>query len=816
MFRFLAIFLTICVVIVLAAPLAYRFVNPAQRTERLLEQGREQADEGAWIEARIRFEEVLSKDPENLEARLGLARALREGGLFEASAAHLLRIIGANPDMPGARIEFGEMLFMAGQFAESRKHLEAARTTGEESARLDALEAALALRDGRVEDARELAEAALDADPSLSSAYATLTAIELKSDDRQAGLAMLDRARDAGAEDLSLGLMRLGLYEQLGREDEIGPELDALADRYPQTPDLRLALARWALERNTGDTERAQQIFQDLLQRNAGDQAMLSELAGEMTDLFGADSARGVFERAARAGDLEGAFENQIAVLETAGGDRDGAIARLEREIEAETRAETRNASRLLLARLLDPADDLDRRRALAEEVLETDAQNPSANLLRADVYLRQNDYENAITHLRAALSVRPDAPEILLELARVHVLAGSPELARDRLSKAVQVSGHDPDLALRYAALLERRQGAEAAIGPISIALESHPETLSLLVRRAQLALALGDLKTARIMRDRLSDLEEKPDQVTVALDTAIAAQAGGAERVVETLRGNLEETGSDATRLSLASAYLRADRAAEALDLLDSALEDRPDWREARLLRADARFATQDYEGADADLSAVADDRPDDAETQANLARLRLGMEDTEGADRTIEAGLAASPEDFELQLLQAYRLKSLGRREEALDRFDQLVQQAPEDPRVTSQFGLLLTSDDANAAQIARAERVTAPLNATADPDLKAIRGWILHRGGRNDQAIDLLRDAVSERPEDVRIQAWLGLAEVDGGEIESGQATLSNALDLMALQEDDAKDPALEARAQQTLSALEEGTPSTQSN
>ena len=120
----------------------------AAGSQQLMQDGQSQAEDGDWVAARLRFEQILMKDPENLDARLGLARALRDGELYEPAATHLLYIIDRAPDMKAARIEFSEMLYLAGQLDESRKHLtRAAVTDGPLLPRANALTAAHAAAD---------------------------------------------------------------------------------------------------------------------------------------------------------------------------------------------------------------------------------------------------------------------------------------------------------------------------------------------------------------------------------------------------------------------------------------------------------------------------------------------------------------------------------------------------------------------------------------------------------------------------------------------------------------------------------------------
>ena len=108
-----------------------------------------------------------------------------------------------------------------------------------------------------------------------------------------------------------------------------------------------------------------------------------------------------------------------------------------------------------------------------------------------------------------------------------------------------------------------------------------------------------------------------------------AISAQSGGIDATLTALQGDWSTGRNDDKLLPLGAAYLRAGKTDDALALLDDLLGDRPDWTDARLMRADARLAAQDFDGAEADLAAAADLSPDRAEIHADLARLRLSLD-------------------------------------------------------------------------------------------------------------------------------------------------------------------------------------------
>ncbi|MGH9464533.1 MAG: tetratricopeptide repeat protein [Thermoanaerobaculia bacterium] len=108
--------------------------------------------------------------------------------------------------------------------------------------------------------------------------------------------------------------------------------------------------------------------------------------------------------------------------------------------------------------------------RAHAEELLgrleAVNETNPYFYLYRGAVALGEGDLERALDYMRQALRIDTEEPEVHVGLAKVFLAMGDLERARHHIDRALKLDAtHDE--ARRYAALIERRSGPEAALEP-------------------------------------------------------------------------------------------------------------------------------------------------------------------------------------------------------------------------------------------------------------------------------------------------------------------------------------------------------------
>ncbi|MFV0244042.1 MAG: tetratricopeptide repeat protein [Qingshengfaniella sp.] len=750
-------FISILFIIVAgAAVIGWNAMEPADRRARdLYEDGLQRQAAGDLDKAALQFRDAARLDARFIEPRFAQALLLRQRSEFEAAAAKLIELLEIAPNYAPAHLEYAELLYIGGLQDRARIELDKAMTELHDTPRVLALGSALALSDGNVQDAATQARQAINAAPDLPGPYATLSAIALQDGRTRDALKILEDAHQAGAEDLSLAILRLALLRDLGNEHDIGVELERLTHRFSNQPRFAFALVDWYLQQDPPDTVQATATLRQLIMPNANNARLMADIVDSLIAVTGASGAKETLQDLAKTAETPHLFAREIAALEFAIGDETQAIERLSAAITAAPDTPSKTAARLLLARLLDPLDDAIARKEITNQILSEDPGNLPASMLRADTYLAEGETRLAIIDLRSALSTDPESLEIITRLATAHYLEGSTALALDRLSKASSLSGDAPDQALALAHLLTSLHNPTAAADALDRALRKTDDDPRLIALRARIALEAGDLPIADRMAQYLAKLPEQTDRAA-EIRAAVLAQRGQTDAALSLLEQSWQAEPSPHNLRALGAGYLRLGRSDDALALAKTAGATNPDWPEPWLLAADAQLDMNDLDAVDATLTTVIVQWPATPEHAAALVRLRLSRGQIDDATTTLGTALERAPDDPQLLTLAGAAAEMRGDPETAIGHYDAAHKQAPWDRTITQALTTMLLDYRDDRDSHTRALAVAGPFEKSATPSEVGTYGWALFRTGDATGARSYLQSAAEQLPTDPTAQ------------------------------------------------------------
>ncbi len=157
--------------------------------------------------------------------------------------------------------------------------------------------------------------------------------------------------------------------------------------------------------------------------------------------------------------------------------------------------------------------------------------------------------------------------------------------------------------------------------------------------IRADQLPLAAEQIKVMS---------EAQPDNVAITVQLAeVAYMMEDYNMMADACEKAIAREACDAR---IFFAYARAHKGlgheAEAIDMLDKAIEQRPDMADARLLRGEMLLAKGDTEGAGADAEALMEQAPDSEEVLLLAARIAHATHDDDKAIKTYGKVIDVNP--------------------------------------------------------------------------------------------------------------------------------------------------------------------------
>lgn len=372
------------------------------------------------------------------------------------------------------------------------------------------------------------------------------------------------------------------------------------------------------------------------------------------------------------------------------------------------------------------------------------------------EAWLMAKQLPKAMAATRKALALQPDL--LTANLLAADMIGQQPDaeaLVKQRMSRA----DAPPLLRLTYARRLASSQRYEEAATQLDELVKVQPEQTGHWILLAAVRLELRQTDAA----------EAALKQVLARTEPAAATPAQPAQSAPNSNAGN---TGSTAT----VSGDLNIDKDREQAYLLLAQLDDLRGKR-AEALRwlelADprhekmavqsqrARLLAQQGKVADARalLRGLPESEPRDAITKAQAeVQLLRDLGQLPEAYKVLEQASARHPDDHELQYDLAMLAEKLKRFQDMERLLRRVIELAPDNPNAYNALGYSLADRKVQLDE-ARALVEKAAALKPADPFITDSLGWVAFRQGRLDDAVKLLREAYTARP-DTEIGAHLG--------------------------------------------------------
>ncbi|HUG99750.1 MAG TPA: XrtA/PEP-CTERM system TPR-repeat protein PrsT [Gammaproteobacteria bacterium] len=401
-------------------------------------------------------------------------------------------------------------------------------------------------------------------------------------------------------------------------------------------------------------------------------------------------------------------------------------------------------AAEFNLGRIAAAAGRIDEAETRFRAVLAAEPDNPAAKTALAQVAWSTGRRAEAIRQLEA-LNESPGAalpPRLLL--ARYLQAEGERDRAIEVARKAAQDYPENADAANALGRMLyDAGQHAEA-LSAFRRAIELVPGNPQLLLSSARARAALGEIDEAR---------NELRNALAVDPDFTPARQA---LVDIERRTGRLEAAAEGI-------AYLKRNAAAN-----DPSVA---------LLEGELLLARREYEAAiPAFETAIAGDIGGRAVVGLFQAQERAGRPE---AVRTLEESLEENPDDVLVRVLAADHYLTTGNHAAAIAHYETIQRRLPDNPVMLNNLAWLYARTGDSRA-LATAERALE--FAPDSPQVMDTLGWILHEQGDNARAIELIREARELAPDmpEIRYHHAVLLAETGDrdGAIREARALLGD--------------------------------------
>ena len=739
-----------------------------ERAEAHYQSGLELLQAGDVDRALVEFRNVFQLDGQHREARRHYADAVYERGNLRAAYGQYRRLVEQYPDSVAGQRAMAELALRFNDWDAARRHGAAAAALAPDDPLVRAVNATVAYRDALSgeqdadarRDAVTKAQALVEEDPDLMIARRVVIDDLVREQDWAAALTAIDAALAREPDDRQLYTIRLGVLNQLGETREIRAQLEDMIERFPDDPNMPNILVRWYLSQ--GDVDAAQAFLKTRADENPADTGAITTYIRFLTDIRDLETALAELERIL---DEDPPGAERLTALR-AGlrfdlGDREAAITEMEELIDGMEPSDARRSIMVMLARMLNTTGNNVGARALVEQVLEADGQQPDALKMRAGWLIDDDRIDEAINTLRSALGEAPEDAEAMTLLARAHERAGNRDLMADMLSRAVEASGNAPEETLRYARHLISQDDLGSAESLLVNALRLASGNVGLLGALGEVYVTQQDWPRLTQVIEALRDQDgDRAERIANELN---ARQLAAQDREDELL-SFLDTLAGDGARGLGAAATIVRSRLAEgdvegARQYARETLESNPDDLNARFLMASVEAVTGQIEAAETAFRDLTEEAPQDQRFWLALYNIKAAQRDEAAARQVLRDGIAAVPDDLRLNWVLAGLLERDGDIEGAIEIYERLYAANGDNLIIANNLASLLATGREDADDLERAHQIARRLRGRDVPAFQDTYGWIAFRRGDLEVAVTALESAAQGLPTEPSVQYHL---------------------------------------------------------
>jgi putative PEP-CTERM system TPR-repeat lipoprotein len=415
--------------------------------------------------------------------------------------------------------------------------------------------------------------------------------------------------------------------------------------------------------------------------------------------------------------------------------------------------------------------------RALARRYLsrsiELDPKNVVALMDLAQLEGRENRLDAADARLKEVLNVDPKFQAAFLQLAGLADLRGNRALARQWLERAIaaDAAAVQPRLHLAQLALAEGDTQRGRAL---------FEQALSVATDRGEALNAVGE---ALMRSGRLDEAQARFQEASTAGNRAADINIARAQISL----GNLDDArrtlrSPEVTEFAPALVNVMLVQIDARQGRIDDALKRVAELHKSGLpapavleLRGDVEMQARRFAAAVQSYMGASAERPSRA-LVLKTYRARAGAK-IPNPEAVLTDWLQASPEDRAVRLILAERYQQDGRRRDSIAQYEKVAGAGPRDPIVLNNLAWLYFEDkDPRAVPTAQEAYKLAPQIA----QIADTYGWLLVEQGKATEALEILRTAARDAPEDSAIRYHLAVAYARSGNKERAVEMLTTLL------------------------------------
>ena len=741
--------------------------------------------------ALVELRNVLSLDEFHVEGRRLYAETVRERGNFSDAYANFLRLAEQDPNDLDAKLALAEMAIEVQNWDEAARHAEGLLNASDRPPGSEVIDLVIEFRAAALdENAPQIRELTAKAQTLTQTNPENTTLLRviiegLSRQNRESEIVQyIDQAIKINPDSEFFYAMKSNHLAQMEDYDALEDHLRATVAAFPDDAASKGSMVR--LLTALGQPERAEDFLREQIAATEDSMDLQVALISFIRTVRGDEAATVEIESAIERYDDDAVLRALRAGILFDGGDRAAGIAEMQAIVDGADVADDQTSNfKITLARMLVNEGNDVGARTLVEDVLAQDPSQSAALKLSAGWLIEDDQVGEAINALRRALDQEPQDFEAMTLMAQAHQRAGETELAQDMLSLAAEASSYAPEETLRFARTLIAAERLRPAEDALVRSLRQSPSNIQLLQALGEVYLRSQDWPRALQVESTLRrSSNPSAERIADALRLQVLSRRDGRDQAIAALEGIAEGAESDvAAQILLLRERLRNGERDEALKMANDIVSNQPNNPRIGMVLGGAQLALRDFEDAENTFAAIADSEPTFENAWVQLMRAQSAQGRVDDARNTLDMALAANPDAPNLLWAKATFLERANDVDGAIEIYSSMYEKNSGILVVANNLASLLATYKDDDESLERAFTIARRLRGTEIPPFQDTYGWILHRRGNSEEAIEYLEPAARSLAEDPIVQYHLASAYEALGRSEDAVKAYGRALALV---------------------------------
>jgi len=736
--------------------------SPDQRAQGYYDRGMALLAKGDDLNARVALTTSVKFKSDRIEAWRALAGVDERTRSLPSLFGDLRRIVELDPNDIDARIKLARMMMSGGASEAALKVLEGADEGSKPSAALHALKAIILVRTKDAAGAEAEARRALEIDPGNVDASLLMASKKVADGDADGALKLLNSlpATTDPQDKLRITLQKV---QALAQKKDL-PQAEALLSMLiAENPDAAKALRANLVQLYISgrDFEKAEKELRTAAGAVAADSKAEMDLVRFLISFKGPKVGRDELIRRIEAGGDVFSYQIALSELDFAEGHATEAIQQLQSLANKETNADHKLVTESKLAEIYVAKSNFAAAEPLIAEILKTDRRNTTGLRLRATIRIEQRQFDDAIADLREALNDQPKSADLLILMAQAFERSGKNELADRQYADALKASGQNPNIALQYVAFLQRRGYLSHAEDVLTRVSDQYRSNAQLLFALSQIRLNRKNWTGALALAETIRQLGN-----TALAEQIRAAALAGQDKIAESVSAleSAHAAAPDSVQpvVSLVSDYLQLGKTDKADALLQEMHKKFPDNAMLLVLIGQTKFAQNKVDDAVKSMTAAIAKKPDDPTAYNALTNIYASQKNYDAALDVIERGLRALPGNLDFRLKSAGLQIEKGDPNAAISEYESILKDQPSAMIAINNLVSLILDNRSDQASLDRAFSSAEDLKNSLVPQFQDTYGWAQFKRGNYASSISALEAAQGKLPSSAPLHYHLGMS------------------------------------------------------